>query len=113
MATLPGGLAVQDFPSTAASFSSSGAHLSLLDNAGTVFQGKPGYVVRNSGDAAAIFLTYYLMRADDGNCPGTPRQWVVSGNPDLTGVDYGGPFCGGSPVLNDIHVAMEWQVSVV
>lgn len=112
MATLPGGLATQDFPSTEASFASAGEYQSLVTSSGTVFQGKPGYIVRSSGDAAAILLTYYLMRADDGNCPGTPRQWIVAGTPDWVGVDYGGAYCGGSPVLNDIHIALEWQVSV-
>ena len=52
---------------------------------------------------------YYAMRAIDPDCLTlTYVAWVVTGNPDTTGIQYAGPRCGISP-LSDIIITAKWQ----
>lgn len=73
------------------------------------FAGKNGHFIR-PGDAAILVVNRYLMRANDANCPGTVRYWIVTGSPDLDASEYGGAFCGGVKTFTDIHIALSWLV---
>ncbi len=51
---------------------------------------------------------FYKMEATDPDCGSpTKRTWVVTDEPDLTGVKYAGTRCGASPLTN-IIIADYW-----
>lgn len=52
--------------------------------------------------------TYYLMRAQDADCPLTYRVWVVVDTPDFNAEQYTGTKCGISPLTN-IIIAAQWE----
>ena len=65
--------------------------------------------LETGGGGGPGITTYYAMRAIDPDCPTlTYVAWVVTGNPDSTGVQYVGPRCGASP-LSDITITAKWQ----
>lgn len=119
MATLPGGLAAgldADLPEEGSFHGSSpGATQGPVGPAAlpavVKFHGINGHFIR-PGDAALVVVYRYLMRADDANCPGTTRYWIVTGDPDLTAAEYVGAFCGGAVNFTNIHVALAWLVPV-
>lgn len=53
--------------------------------------------------------TFFLMRWLDVDCGLTTyRTWIVSNNPDPTGINYVGTKCGATPITNAV-VAATWQ----
>lgn len=74
-----------------------------------VFHGLNGHFIRTN-DASVVVIYRYQMRAQDANCPGTTRTWIVTGAPDFTASQYMGSFCGGSVNFTDIHVQKQWLI---
>lgn len=117
MATLPGGLIPgldADLPEDAAfKGKSPNATQGPVHELPSVvkFHGINGHFIR-PGDAALVVVYRYLMRADDANCPGTSRYWIVTGDPDFTAAQYTDSFCGVSKNFTNIHVSLSWFVPV-
>lgn len=57
-----------------------------------------------------LVVTYFFMRWKDVDCvPVTYRTWIVTDDPDPTGLHYAGPKCGVTAITGAV-IAASWSI---